>query len=211
MTPDIETRLQLATERFQQLEAEISAYLAKASNSTTFDLIPETAMVSFSSRPVDPPPPRLAALIGEVLYHLRSALDFAVFVGAFLDTGEEKSDTQFPIVTVESEWDTQAKRRIKYLSPERQHVICLLQPFSGQKWTERLQQLSNPDKHRRLNAVALDAEHTLTIKRTDEGFETDFTPKVVLTFDDGYDVLSSLKELLEKVREAVEEVLNPRS
>ena len=211
MTPDIETRLQLATERFQQLEAEISAYLAKASNSTTFDLVPETMMVSFSTRPIEPPPPRLAALIGEVLYHLRSALDFAVFVSAFLDTGEEKSDTQFPIVTVESEWDTQAKRRIKYLSPERQHVICLLQPFSGQKWTERLQQLSNPDKHRRLNAVALDAEHTLTIKRTDEGFETDFTPKVVLTFDDGYDVLSSLKELLEKVREAVEEVLNPRS
>ncbi|MCH7517734.1 MAG: hypothetical protein IH964_01735 [Candidatus Dadabacteria bacterium] len=147
-------------------------------------------------------------MIGEVLYHLRSALDFAVFVGAFLDTGEEKSDTQFPIVMVESKWDTQAKRRIKHLSPERQEVIRLLQPFSGQKWTGRLQQLSNPDKHRRLNVVALEAEHTFTIKRTDEGFETDFTPKVVLTFDDGNDVLGSLEELLDKVRWAVGKVLD---
>ncbi|MCZ6490116.1 MAG: hypothetical protein O7A06_06255 [Acidobacteria bacterium] len=209
MTPDIETRLQLAAERLQQLQTEVDAYLADASGRATGGMIPGTTLASIEVRPLDPPPTRLSALVGEVLYHLRSALDFAVFMAALLDSGEEQSDTQFPIVTDEDDWETQAKRRLKHLSRPRQQVVLALQPFRGQRWTERLRDLSNPDKHRHLTVVAAEAEHKLTIKRTSEGFETAFRPNVALSFDDGADVVSSLQELLEKVREAVARLLGP--
>ncbi len=133
MTPDIETRLQLAAERLQQLQTEVDAYLADASGRATGGMIPGTTLASIEVRPLDPPPTRLSALVGEVLYHLRSALDFAVFMAALLDSGEEQSDTQFPIVTDEDDWETQAKRRLKHLSRPRQQVVLALQPFRGQR------------------------------------------------------------------------------
>lgn len=86
MTPDVATRLQLAAERFAQLRVEADAYLSDARGRTKGGIIPGTTLASIEVRAPDPHPARLSALVGEVPYHLRSALDFAVFAAALFDS-----------------------------------------------------------------------------------------------------------------------------
>ena len=203
MTPDIAARIELASERLAQLRSEVDAYLADARSRATGRMVPGTTLAAIEVRPLEPPPVRLRALVGEVVYHLRSALDFTIFVAALLDSGREQANTQFPIVTDERNWEAEAERRLKGLSQRRQKIVFGLQPFRGQTWTVRLHDLSNIDKHRYLIVTGAEAEYKLTVERTVEGFETAFAPKVALTFDDGTDVVSSLEEFLGRVRETV--------
>lgn len=103
VTRDIETRLQLARERLSQLKGESDAYLADARKRGTGGIIPGTILATIAIQPLDPPSPRLAALAGEVVYHLRSALDFAVYAAAVVDSGKPQENTQFPIISHEED------------------------------------------------------------------------------------------------------------
>ena len=207
VTPDVQTRLQLAGERLSQLRQESESYLANARQRGSGGMIPGTSLASITVRPLDPPSPRLAALAGEVVYHLRSALDFAVYAAAIVDPGTPQQGTQFPIVSDERDWDAQATRRLRGIAPWRREIVRALQPFNGEAWAAVLRDLSNPDKHRHLTVVAAEAEHKLTIKRTAAGFESVFEPAVVLTFEDGGELLATLNNLLTSVERTIARLL----
>jgi len=174
-------------------------------------MIPGTSLAAVTIRPLDPPSPRLAALAGEVVYHLRSALDFAVYAAVLADSGTPQQDTQFPIVSDERDWGAQATRRLRGIAPWRREIVRTLQPFNGEAWAAMLRDLSNPDKHRHLTVVAAEAEHKLTVKRTVEGFESAFEPTVVLTLEDGPELLAALSDLLTNVERAIARLLNKDS
>jgi hypothetical protein len=92
---------------------------------------------------------RIAILIGEVCYNLRSALDYLVFELAKLDSRKEQSKTQFPIVGAREDFAANAKGRwLKGLNDAHVAAIEKLQPYSGRQWTRGLRDASNPDKHR---------------------------------------------------------------
>lgn len=210
MTSDIETRLQLARERFSQLRDESDSYLAGVRGRGTGGTVPGTTLATITVRLPDPPSPRLAALAGEVIYHLRSALDFAVYAAAIVDSGTQQEHTQFPIVSSEPDWNAQAAYRLRGIAHCRREVVRSLQPFAGHAWPAVLRDLSNPDKHRHLTVVAAEAEHKLTVKRTAEGFETVFEPNAVLTLDDGLELLGTLADLLGNVEKAIELILSEK-
>lgn len=207
VTEDIQTRLQLAGERLSQLRDESESYLAYARERGSGRMIPGTSLATVTVHPLDPPSPRLAAVAGEVVYHLRSALDFAVYAAALVDSGTLQQDTQFPIVSDEGDWDAQATRRLRGLTLWRRDIVRELQPFNGEAWATLLRDLSNPDKHRHLTVVAVEAEHKLTVKRTAEGFESTFEPAVVLTLEGGGELVATLSDLLTNVARAIARLL----
>ena len=171
-------------------------------------MIPGTSLAAVTVRPLDPPSPRFAALAGEVVYHLRSALDYAVYAAVLADSGTPQQDTQFPVVSDERDWDAQATRRLRGMAPWRREIVRTLQPFNGEAWAALLRDLSNTDKHRHLTVVAAEAEHKLTVKRTVEGFESEFQPTVVLTLEDAGELVATLSDLLTNVERAIARLLD---
>ncbi len=103
-------------------------------------------------------PPILPAIIGEILYNLRSALDDLVYELARLDSGKDQDDTQFVIVSKEEDFWKQQGRRLTGLYRCHVSAIERLQPYNGVQWTEILRNLSNSDKHRQLTVTL---SHTL--------------------------------------------------
>ena len=111
-------------------------------------------------RPI-PVPKEFGIFVGEIIYNLRTALDYLVYELACFDSKQEVEGTQFPIENAPKTFDTRIcdikdTRRGKYLrgvSPEHITAIERLQPFNDCQWTERLRDISNPDKHRRLTLV----------------------------------------------------------
>lgn len=113
-----------------------------------------------------------SAVIGDVVYNLRAALDYTVYALAVIgNNGNEVSGTQFPIEDdpddfagrVSGRHPVTQKRIAQHLRKvpgPAVEMIRKLQPFAGSKWTKTLQSLSNPDRHRVLTALRSKAEFT---------------------------------------------------
>lgn len=96
------------------------------------------------------PPQDISVLLGEVIYHLRSALDYMVYELAKSDSGKAQSGTQFPIDDTPEQFTRHRKTFLKGVSKAHADSIERLQLYNGSDWTHDLRQLSNPDKHREL-------------------------------------------------------------
>jgi hypothetical protein len=94
---------------------------------------------------------RFGILIGEIFYNLRCALDYLVFELAKLDSDMEQDGTQFPIVDTKKDFEGRVKGPwLRGINAAHVAEIERLQPYNGCKWTTRLRECSNPDKHRHL-------------------------------------------------------------
>jgi len=106
-------------------------------------------------------PEQASILVGETIQALRRTLDYLIFELAFLDAGSEQDGTQFPI---EGSKDVFWARRKRTKLPKgwtpalyltgvtNGHATAIegYQPYKGADWSKALQDISNPDKHRRL-------------------------------------------------------------
>jgi hypothetical protein len=108
---------------------------------------------------------RLGIVAGEALYNLRAALDYLIFALAWLDSGSQQDNTQFPIADSPASWTKQAKSRLKGVKVKHRAMIEKHQPFRGCEWPETLRTLSNPDKHRTLTAVFSQFEGSFQVQR----------------------------------------------
>jgi hypothetical protein len=101
--------------------------------------------------PVDP---IFGILVGEICYNLRAALDYLVYELAILDSGSSKR-TQFPIEKSPSGFSSRTREGgfLEGVSPAHVADLGLVQPFNGCLWTQNLQKISNPDKHRTLRGI----------------------------------------------------------
>jgi hypothetical protein len=88
-------------------------------------------------------------LIGEIVYNLRTALDYLVFELAKFDSGVSQDFTQFPIEDTKKGFAWREKRGwLKGINTAHVAAIERLQPYAGCDWTKTLRDLSNRDKHK---------------------------------------------------------------
>lgn len=99
-------------------------------------------------------------IAGEIVYNLRAALDYLVYVLAENDSGSPQSGTQFLIEDTQQGFTARSKRYLKGVSDEHIAVLRQFQPYKGCEWTGILRDLSNTDKHRELATVHLDFSAT---------------------------------------------------
>lgn len=91
----------------------------------------------------------IAVRIGEILYNLRTALEYLVFEIAKLDSKSPQDFTKFPIVDCPKDfrsWKKQARR--KGINASHIAIFQRYQPYKGCNWSLALRELSNMDKHR---------------------------------------------------------------
>jgi hypothetical protein len=217
-------RVARADKHLGDLRREINNLYRAQENSVRCDFDPDPPhklrQVTFENLPL--PPMTIGILIGEVLYNLRSALDYLVFALARHDSGCPQEFTQFPIVDKRKDFrsDTTAKR-LRGINPAHVAAIERLQPYNGVKWIKTLRDFSNTDKHREFVVVGGDVNAVAYTREITPNFEVlpypvrgaphpamgqvdvkiDFTGRV--QFDDGTPILETLAELVVKVKDTL--------
>jgi hypothetical protein len=221
-------RIDRAGEHLSELERHIQEIARKQANTCLIQFNPDPP---YQVLKVDLPPEtyfgmRVPILVGEICYHLRSALDYLVFELAKLDSGVEQERTQFPIEDDPNGFRGNAPRFFKGFNPSHIAAIERLQPYNGCNWVALLRDCSNPDKHRHLIGGKGGAGITVhsSLERNDFdrllGFER-YAPHPTLgkvkvkvyntisvTFDDGTPVIYALEEIQSEVANTLRE-FNP--
>jgi hypothetical protein len=158
-------------------------------------------------------PPRVSAIVGDICYNLRAALDYLVFSLSGLDSGLDFPMTQFPIERRNRDFTGRVKAGwLGGMNAAHKTAIQGLQPYRGNDWATALKNISNPDKHRRLTATKPDISISGTI-----GFQPDADTfpigngmhmKIVTTFlvqlPDGTPVIETLEKIQLKVSETLD-------
>ncbi|HWO93442.1 MAG TPA: hypothetical protein VNL92_01630 [Dehalococcoidia bacterium] len=176
---------------------------------------------------------RARVLVGETIQALRRTLDYIVFQVAFLDSGSEQNDTQFPIDEHPETFWRRLKRSERgtrdhscyLIGVDRKHAAVFerYQPYKGTQWTPLLQAISNRDKHRRLAIIIPSArvergevgQADESVQAGDDGFTytlitkdgvyMKFPIRAFVTFEDGLPVVQTLEELKAEVASVLEE------
>jgi hypothetical protein len=155
-------------------------------------------------------PPRASILVGEVLYNLRSALDYLVYELARLDSGTIQEGTQFPIedkaTSFEQRCDESRKRGVylRGLSEKHKAMIRDLQPCHGCDWTGKLRDLSNPDKHRELLVASVKTtliSDDLLARAREAGGSLEIYGEVParILFSDGQPIIETIEQFIANV------------
>lgn len=204
--PLVEPRLRCdrAREHLRQLEASISEYLESERGKifASLDDKSNVAKLGFMESP-EGPPTILSILVGEIVYNLRAALDYLVFLLAMVNSGAVQDGTQFPIYDSEQDFQGNVPRRLRGISQDNVRRLEDLQPYRSIEWTRTLRDLSNPDKHRHLTMLTGEGEHVLRVKKHEGGYDTEFEPQLEVSFGSGHPVLATLHELHSHVLETV--------
>jgi len=123
-----------------------------------------------------PVPLRISVIAGEVLHHLRSALDHVVWELSLRTNDSPKPRIQFPISDSKEKFQEAIKRDLMDLPSEAILLIEMLQPYNAdpiENSTLRiLNAMDNADKHRLLAVVstAMRPNVRLSIKALGPGF-----------------------------------------
>lgn len=123
---------------------------------------------------------RWAVITGDILFNLRCTLDHLVYALAVEKSGKNPPEwghrLQFPIADTKDDWDDAIRgHRLDGISDEALTFIKSEQPYNGgNKILSVLRSLSDIDKHRTLNLVALNVTGGTAIIPTD-GSPREFT------------------------------------
>jgi len=114
-------------------------------------------------------PAHFGPWIGDVIYNLRAALDYAVYELTIAHTGHALDGTAFPVCSSQQQWDQHSRRtdcgfapntgryKLRGVHPQVRASISRIQPFRNkrQNWPLLwLENLWNIDKHRTLHVVS---------------------------------------------------------
>ncbi|MFC1972374.1 hypothetical protein ACFLVE_03105 [Chloroflexota bacterium] len=164
----------------------------------------EWAYVRVIEIPPSHQPMMISILVGEIIYNMRAALDYLVYELACFDTKKIIEKTQFLIEDTPEGFLRHAKRCLNGLNPRHLTAIENLQPFKGCDWTERLRDISNPDKHMRLIMVDCPVRHASQISgaeavATEQSMNMNDIAAIEIVFRDGMPIIETLEQLKLKV------------
>ena len=212
-------RVNGARERLDELKPHVQAFRAEKRSSITYDRRPETIILNgqqkrvvmgTASTRIFPAPLKLSRLIGEVIQHLRSALEYLVYALTCYDAKSIIERTQFPVADCEKAFEKLLGRyHLKgNLHPEHIAMIERLQPYMGCNWTKWLAEFSNPDKHKTLTAVASPVTFSPSPGSTeailaDKKVNMEGDIAIRITFSDGTPVIEGLEQLVSQVAETL--------
>ncbi len=108
-------------------------------------------------------PDIVGILVGEIIYNLRSALDYLIYELALLDSGTVQQRTQFSIEDTKDVFWGRHLFNLKGLNAKHIAVIELLQPYNECNWTKLIRDLSDPDKHRKLTIITNIARFNINV------------------------------------------------
>lgn len=120
-------------------------------------------------KPAHDLPASCALELGEILYHLRAALDGSVYQAAVIESGQDppphENRLEFPVCTNPGDFQN-AARKIQQLSQKCRNFIQSVQPYNAPKLSPQLTILNmnrnlgilsdwaRKDRHRQLHVVA---------------------------------------------------------
>ncbi|MDO8615920.1 MAG: hypothetical protein Q7T33_09345 [Dehalococcoidia bacterium] len=208
-------RVNGARERLDELKPEIEAFRADIRRGIAYERRPETIILdgrqqrvvrgSFTTQ-VRPAPLKVSRLIGEVIQHLRIALDYLVYELTCFDAKGNVGRTQFPVADCEEEFKKLLKRYNLRGNLSGEHIAAIerLQPYKGCQWTKWLTTYSNPDKHETLTTVSRPVMVTPSPGSTEAilaGKEVEMEREISIgiTFSDGTPVIEHLEQLISQV------------
>lgn len=166
-------RRERAAEHLPNLEAIVETIRQTCESGVVANYEPETESWGPSPTIIDPWRLRAGMLAGEIIYNLRTSLDYLAFVLARNDSGVEQRGTQFPIEDSQQGFTARRNRFLKGVSEEHVAIIRQFQPFKGCEWTRTLRELSNTDKHRELASVDVDFNPSSLLTITEHGPDLD--------------------------------------
>jgi hypothetical protein len=151
------------------------------------------------------PPPHLGLILGDFLHNLHAALDNLVFQLLLVNRRTPGRRHSFPIFEDPDDFESEGRRRLKYVRSDHVRVIEDLQPYPGRdepgpRALRALNLYSNLDKHRALHAAfaVLDPRpERLVVRR--ESLESEFVVHVEYTsagkpLEDGTEIARFLPE-----------------
>lgn len=167
------------------------------------------AVIGTAKFPIEPVPVIISILVGEIIYHLRTALDYLIYELAQLDAKEVIKMTQFPIEEHENGFKGRRNTFLKGVSDEHVAAIKHLQPFDGCQWTRVLRELSNSDKHRHHTIVTSPVNVAPAPGSTEailagQAVDVKGDVSVSILFSDGPPVVDKLEQLQFEVAQVLD-------
>ena len=165
----INARIDHAANQIEMLDADIGRFCSEIRQMIVHEIDKDAGVQRWIYRGVAPDIPiEWAIRSGEILYNLRSALDYLVWQLVLDNKDEPTRVTQFPILDKETEWVTpKTERNLKGVAEKHKRTIRFLQPFNpflqlpangeirpfNAQVFRALRELCNADKHRHLNLL----------------------------------------------------------
>lgn len=152
----IQTKVERAKRHMDELRAAAKAFLASSPYEGGVKHDDASKERIYFLKSVREPPVTLAAIVGDVLHNLRSALDHLAYELVVIGTGNSgpHHHVYFPISEDAARYKDETPRKVKGMRPEAIRAIDAVKPYGGGNdvlW--RLHRLDIIDKHRTLLIV----------------------------------------------------------
>jgi hypothetical protein len=124
-------RIGRAQEHLEDLEAKIDSFLAEKPYARVVDPDPDGIHEIYKIRLTKPLPFRWRILATEIIEHLRSSLDHAVWASAYLNTGSLTELNVFPFSSDPIKFENRMKGLCKEVPSAVQALVRAFKPYPG--------------------------------------------------------------------------------
>jgi hypothetical protein len=187
----ISTKLDRADEHIGQFDVESKAFLNEGANARLLYNDPKAKEAFEQFHAARQIPLRLSILVGEAVYHLRSALDHVACALILKNNGTITNESQFPIERFKPTTPKDLRRyerKVHGIAAEPLALIERAQPYRvlqarDRHWLAILKRLNNFDKHQALvlHVVRFRSGTHFTIRDAQDSAEGQMT----MTYADG--------------------------
>ncbi len=151
-TEQIRLKIERADKHIHELEAELLSFKKSNPYKVGAKEDSQTRQLVYYITKADDVPAPVAAIAGDALQNLRTALDYVA--GQLCPASERHSQTAFPISDNATKYEAEKARKIKGMPKAAVNAIDATKPYKGGNDTLwRLHRLNNIDKHRLLLTV----------------------------------------------------------
>lgn len=170
-------KLARAEELSKDLRSDFRSFLQSNEPRVVQELDGTTGDLVCRCRNVVAPPLSFAVSVGEIVHHLRSCFDHAVWQLVIANAGTPSKRHQFPVYIDAAMYKTEARRQIAGVSARAAETIQKLQPYhAGARYQHHcmwlIHELDRIDKHRVL-LVAVAAAFVWGVKYDTEDAESE--------------------------------------